>query len=52
MSTTTRTQYCVIYLKDRKEQQTAWFSSIGRARKALTLIQHRYGEKNAIIFQD
>ncbi|MBA1238718.1 hypothetical protein G7015_09540 [Pseudomonas kunmingensis] len=43
---------CVIYLKDRKEHRTAWFSSQERAQQALEIMQAKYGTKNAIIYLD
>lgn len=45
-------RYRVLYLKDRKEHRTAWFHSADMARRALGIIQRRYGEKNAIIYKD
>ena len=46
------TQYCVLYLKDRKELRTPWFRSYARAREALKLMQTRYGKRNAILYVD
>lgn len=45
-------RYCVLYRKDRKEHRTAWFHSADMARRALGIIQLRYGDKNAIIYKD
>jgi len=44
--------YCVLYLKEGKEQRTAWLSRYDHAHLALQAMRRRYGEKNAIIYAD
>jgi len=44
-------QYCVFYLKEGKQEQTAWMSQ-GRAHKALEIMRAKYGQRNAIIYMD
>jgi len=46
------TKLRVIYLKNGKEKRSAWFLDETRARKALQIIQSKYGEKNAILYRD
>ena len=41
---------CVVYVKDRTEQRTAWFSTRERAQRALSIIKRRYG--NGIVYVD
>jgi hypothetical protein len=45
-------RYCVMYLKAAREHATPWFYQPEHARRALDIIQRRYGEKNAIIYVD
>ena len=46
----TCTRRCVIYLKDRTEHRTAWFSNRDRAQRALAIVRARYG--NGIVYVD
>lgn len=48
----TATRYCVLYLKDRREQATPWFSTRDRAQRALCVMRARYGAASAIIYAD
>ena len=43
---------CVVYLKDRVEHRSAWFTSAARAQRAVAIVRARYGEGNAIIVRD
>lgn len=43
-------QYCVLYVKDRREHRTPWFKSKERAKVALQVMQRKYGK--AIIYMD
>lgn len=45
-------RYCVLFLKNKIEHQTAWFYRKDHARKALALMKAKHGEKNAIIYVD
>ena len=45
-------QYCVLFLKNKKEHRTPWFSNETCARKALAIMQNKYGDKNVIIYQN
>ena len=42
---------CVLYLENGREKRTAWMSR-ERAQKAATLMQAKYGERNAIVYVD
>ena len=45
-------RYRVLYLKAAKEHASPWFYRHEHARRALGIMQRRYGEKNAIIYAD
>ena len=43
---------CVLYLVNRREHRSAWFYTEERARKALELMQTKYGARNCILYRD
>jgi hypothetical protein len=43
-------KYCVLYVRDRVEHQSPWFSNAVRAHKALASLRSRYGA--AVIYVD
>lgn len=50
--TGTATRYCVLYVQDRREQATPWFSTRDRAQIALRIMRARHGCASAIIYAD
>ena len=47
-----QTKLCVLYLVNRRERRSAWFYTEERARKALELMQAKYGARNCILYRD
>lgn len=45
-------RYRVLYLEGRKEKRTPWLYREEHAKQALTVLQRRVGERNAIIYVD
>ena len=46
------TKMCVIYRKEGREIRSPWFYREDHARKALSIMQKKYGESNAILYLD
>lgn len=44
-------RFCVLYLKQGQEKRSPWMTQ-KRAHKAATLMQAKYGERNAIVYVD
>lgn len=47
-----QTKLCVFYLVNGRERRSPWFYSDTTAQRALTLMQEKYGRRNAILFRD
>ncbi|WP_039912408.1 hypothetical protein [Cellvibrio mixtus] len=47
-----QTKLKVMWLVNGKEKQSPWLYKREHAQRLLSLIQTKYGEKNAIIFRD
>lgn len=45
-------RYKVFYRANGEERQSAWLYREENARRALAMMQAKYGKKNAIIFMD
>ena len=43
---------CVFYLVNGRERRSPWFYSDATAQRALTLMQEKYGRRNAFLFRD
>lgn len=43
---------CVLYTVNRRERRTPWFYTEAHARKALELMQAKYGARNCILYRD
>lgn len=44
-------QYCVLYLKDGKEERGPWMSK-ERAHEAAAMMRAKYGERNVTVYMD
>lgn len=47
-----QTKLCVFYLVNGRERRSPWFYRDETARRALALMQAKYGQRNAILFRD
>ena len=45
-------RYCVMYLVNGRERQSAWLYNNDHARKGLQMMQAKYGNRNSIIYVD
>lgn len=45
-------RYCVMYLVNGRERQSAWLYDRDHAHKGLQMMQAKYGDRNAIIYVD
>lgn len=47
-----QTKLCVFYLVNGRERRSPWFYRDETAQRALRLMQAKYGQRNAILYQD
>jgi hypothetical protein len=47
-----QTKLCVLYLVNGRERSSPWFYRDETARKALELMQAKYGVRNCILYRD